>query len=622
MKLKKIISVAASLAVAAGSMAAFQKAGENVTAAESVKTDLKWYDEIITLVQDDVADDGQHAQWYYMTDSSPFRMDGLNVTYNQNVITENCKLSYNAGDSPSKHYNGKKFEYDIPLDIVYGGKDIKSSVIAQIGKKNDANLDHEIDVRDAATISRDVKLHIITKKSQMTEFAKFLVSGSRKSNAYSIKAENAASIAKNLAEEALKRSTGKKLERTDADSGCSLYISSAKGRPGETIALQVIANANNSFEALDAVVEWESGSLNANALYGANGVKCETAIGDGKMAIVSYGDSKVSNGAISTINLTIPEDATPGESMELYFSDVKTFSVLGDEGSENISDNINIKGAKIDVLEPVATKPAVTTTAVETTSVTTTSAATSFTVVPVTSKISTTSIGGTLIEWIEAGLSNVTAGRSDKTVEMELNYESAYEYANDLTTSLALPDDVELVKALDKNGNEYAISKNELGDRVEFVPNDGYAKLILSLPESKDSDKYEVYASLNKGPVYMSGGLIIGYMGNATGYITFEDEKITTSAVTTGNAAVSTSTTVTTVATTSASTTAQVTTKPVVPGDVNRDGVFNVRDASYLAQLLAKGKAGSLEIEIADFNKDGRINIRDAAAMAKSLSNK
>ena len=373
MRFKRIISLAASCTVAVGSVMIAPAGSGFVSAEDSRKTELKWYDEIITLIQDDVADNGQHAQWYYMTDNSEFRTDGINVTYNQDVVTNNCQISFHDGDSPSKYYNGKSFEYDIPIDINFGGKDVISSVIAQIGKKNDANLDHLIDVRDAAIIARDVRTHIIFKKSEISDFARFLVSGNRQNNVYSIKSEDASYLAKDLAEKALKGSVGKKFERLDGTSGSTLSISSAKGRPGETIALQVRVTADNNFEALDAVVAWDGDAIDNSGIYPANkGISCETAVGDGKLAIVTYGDQKIDNGAISTLNMTIPENAKPGEELEVYFSDVNTFSVLGDEGSVDQTDSVNVQGAKVEVLEPLTTTPAVTTQAVTTTPVTTT----------------------------------------------------------------------------------------------------------------------------------------------------------------------------------------------------------------------------------------------------------
>ncbi len=56
-----------------------------------------------------------------------------------------------------------------------------------------------------------------------------------------------------------------------------------------------------------------------------------------------------------------------------------------------------------------------------------------------------------------------------------------------------------------------------------------------------------------------------------------------------------------------------------VKGDANGDGKLTVRDAAYIAKMLANGQGASLPI-IADFNNDGKVSVRDAAAIAKKLS--
>jgi hypothetical protein len=55
-------------------------------------------------------------------------------------------------------------------------------------------------------------------------------------------------------------------------------------------------------------------------------------------------------------------------------------------------------------------------------------------------------------------------------------------------------------------------------------------------------------------------------------------------------------------------------------GDANHDGVFNIRDAAYVAKKLANQQGNELHLPCADFNKDGVANIRDAAAMARELA--
>lgn len=57
----------------------------------------------------------------------------------------------------------------------------------------------------------------------------------------------------------------------------------------------------------------------------------------------------------------------------------------------------------------------------------------------------------------------------------------------------------------------------------------------------------------------------------------------------------------------------------VLKGDANRDGKVNVRDAAFIALMLAQGKENELPA-CADYNEDNKINVRDAAAIAKFLA--
>ncbi|MGN1481962.1 leucine-rich repeat protein, partial [Porcipelethomonas sp.] len=55
-------------------------------------------------------------------------------------------------------------------------------------------------------------------------------------------------------------------------------------------------------------------------------------------------------------------------------------------------------------------------------------------------------------------------------------------------------------------------------------------------------------------------------------------------------------------------------------GDANGDGVMNVRDAAFIAKMLAQGKNSELPMT-ADYNGDGVVNVRDAASIARTLAN-
>ena len=64
---------------------------------------------------------------------------------------------------------------------------------------------------------------------------------------------------------------------------------------------------------------------------------------------------------------------------------------------------------------------------------------------------------------------------------------------------------------------------------------------------------------------------------------------------------------------------------PVTPdkrGDVNGDGVINIRDANLIQKYVAKTGGGLVELvlEQADVNSDGRISILDATCLQKQIA--
>ncbi|MGN1481711.1 dockerin type I repeat-containing protein [Porcipelethomonas sp.] len=54
-------------------------------------------------------------------------------------------------------------------------------------------------------------------------------------------------------------------------------------------------------------------------------------------------------------------------------------------------------------------------------------------------------------------------------------------------------------------------------------------------------------------------------------------------------------------------------------GEANGDNILNIRDASFIAQKLASGKADELP-DTADFNSDGKTDVRDAALIAQFMT--
>ncbi|WP_288263208.1 starch-binding protein [uncultured Ruminococcus sp.] len=96
--------------------------------------------------------------------------------------------------------------------------------------------------------------------------------------------------------------------------------------------------------------------------------------------------------------------------------------------------------------------------------------------------------------------------------------------------------------------------------------------------------------------------------------------KPTTVTTTTKPTTVTTTTKPTTVTTTTKPTTATTVTEPTgILGDVNGDGVVNVKDAT-LIQKYAAEMTVELNLKLADYNKDGNVNVKDATDIQKTTA--
>ena len=83
---------------------------------------------------------------------------------------------------------------------------------------------------------------------------------------------------------------------------------------------------------------------------------------------------------------------------------------------------------------------------------------------------------------------------------------------------------------------------------------------------------------------------------------------------------VTTTTKPTTVTTTTKPTTATTVTEPAgILGDVNGDGIVNVKDASAIQKYAAEMTV-ELNLKLADFNKDGLVNVKDATDIQKTTA--
>ena len=96
--------------------------------------------------------------------------------------------------------------------------------------------------------------------------------------------------------------------------------------------------------------------------------------------------------------------------------------------------------------------------------------------------------------------------------------------------------------------------------------------------------------------------------------------KPTTVTTTTKPTTATTTTKPTTVTTTTKPTTATTVTEPAgILGDVNGDGVVNVKDASAIQKYAAEMTV-ELNLKLADYNKDGYVNVKDATDIQKTTA--
>ena len=57
-------------------------------------------------------------------------------------------------------------------------------------------------------------------------------------------------------------------------------------------------------------------------------------------------------------------------------------------------------------------------------------------------------------------------------------------------------------------------------------------------------------------------------------------------------------------------------------GDVNKDGVIDIKDATYLSLALAQKTGYTVTLELGDVNKDGYLNARDVTALQRIVADK
>jgi hypothetical protein len=115
---------------------------------------------------DDVDLSGNNAFWYF-ADETAWHTDAFAVEVNGEVV-DGAELTFSPA-TPAEAYDGKTFDYTITVTYTHeDGQEVSSEFTAKIGQRGDANLDHKVNARDAATIARDLAQLYASKKTTLT----------------------------------------------------------------------------------------------------------------------------------------------------------------------------------------------------------------------------------------------------------------------------------------------------------------------------------------------------------------------------------------------------------------------------------------------------------------------
>ena len=130
--------------------------------------------------------------------------------------------------------------------------------------------------------------------------------------------------------------------------GETLTLTSAQGMPGQTVTLNVEVGCSNNFESLDVIVNWNDKALKAAPAKAAGKAMAASDAGDGYCTVVVYGSEALADGAVATIDFTIPSDAQAGTVYDLSFGTVTTFAIFN---GPDIPTQVKTQGGKITVGE-------------------------------------------------------------------------------------------------------------------------------------------------------------------------------------------------------------------------------------------------------------------------------
>lgn len=137
--------------------------------------------------------------------------------------------------------------------------------------------------------------------------------------------------------------------------GEAISLSDVVGQPGETVTMPIVVSANNDCNSFDLLVAWDDATLTGSAatFSGCNG---DTVLGDQMVSVVGYTSSTMADGAVASINFTIPEDAEDGQVYNVTISSLNSFSTLTD--GDVAVDSVSVSGGTITVEIPEETTEA------------------------------------------------------------------------------------------------------------------------------------------------------------------------------------------------------------------------------------------------------------------------
>lgn len=140
--------------------------------------------------------------------------------------------------------------------------------------------------------------------------------------------------------------------------GEAISLSDVVGQPGETVTMPIAVSANNDCNSFDLLVAWDDATLTGSAatFSGCNG---DTVLGDQMVSVVGYTSSTMADGAVASINFTIPEDAEDGQVYNVTISSVTSFSTATD--GDVAVDSLSLSNGTITVEIPEETTEEATT---------------------------------------------------------------------------------------------------------------------------------------------------------------------------------------------------------------------------------------------------------------------